>query len=293
MMEIKKILFVTKFEELCFDALQSLLSLRKAGLEHVVFLNVIEREKVAMRRGAGYLKGEEIRLREMANIRFIDWAENLFELGMEVGAYIVVGSLVPEVIKAARKEETDLIVVGRSHKGILEQLYEGSEVTELLRRTAIPVVVFKHLTESRLVPEKLFDRLLLATDGSPASLRAVEYLKDLKGVAKKIDVVHVVDETELKGDSNLDVQKTRKEKRKKLDEICEVFEAGGIPTKSHIRVGDPDQEIEKAAREYQSTLIVLGSSGKAAWVERWIGSTPKNIAEGSIFPTMLIPPEQA
>jgi len=293
MMEIKKILFVTKFEELCFDALQSLLSLRKAGLEHVVFLNVIEREKVAMRRGAGYLKGEEIRLREMANIRFIDWAENLFELGMEVGAYIVVGSLVPEVIKAARKEETDLIVVGRSHKGILEQLYEGSEVTELLRRTAIPVVVFKHLTESRLVPEKLFDRLLLATDGSPASLRAVEYLKDLKGVAKKIDVVHVVDETELKGDSNLDVQKTRKEKRKKLDEICEVFEAGGIPAKSHIRVGDPDQEIEKAAREYQSTLIVLGSSGKAAWVERWIGSTPKNIAEGSIFPTMLIPPEQA
>lgn len=292
MKEIKRILFVTKFQELCFDALQSLLSLRKAGLEHVVFLNVIEREKVAMRRGAGYLKGEEIRLREMANIRFIDWAENLFEQGMEVGAYIVVGSLVPEVIKAARKEETDLIVVGRSHKGILEQLYEGSEVTELLRRTAIPIVVFKHLTESRLVPKKLFDRPLLATDGSPASLRAVEYLKGLKGVTQKIDVVHVVDETELKGDSTLDVQKTRKEKRKKLDEICEVFEDEGIPAKSHIRVGSPDQEIEKAAREYQSTLIVLGSSGKAAWVERWIGSTPKNIAEDSIFPTMLIPPEQ-
>jgi nucleotide-binding universal stress UspA family protein len=245
-----------------------------------------------MRRGAGYLKHEEIRLREMANIRFIDWAENLFEQGLEVGAYIVVGDLVPQVIKAAHKEETDLIVVGRSHKGILEQLYEGSEVTELLRRTAIPVVVFKHLTESRLVPEKLFDRLLLATDGSPASLRAVEYLKDLKDVAKKIDVIHVVDGTELKGDSSLDVQKTRKEKRKKLDEICKVFEAEGISAKSHIRVGNPDREIEKAAREYQSTLIVLGSSGKAAWVERWIGSTPKNIAEDSIFPTMLIPPEQ-
>jgi len=291
-MEIKRILFVTKFEELCFDALNSLLSLRAAALEHVVFLNVIEREKVAMRRGAGYLKGEEIRLREMANIRFIDWAENLFELGMEVGAYIVVGSLVPQVIKAAQKEAADLIVVGRSHKGILEQLYEGSEVTELLRRTAIPVVVFKHLSESRLVPERLFDRPLLATDWSPASLRAVDYLKGLKGVARKINVVHVVDETELKGDSTLDVQKTRKEKRKKLDEICNLFEAEGIPAKSHIRVGDPDLEIEKAAREYQSTMIVLGSSGKAAWVERWIGSTPKNIAEDSIFPTMLIPPEQ-
>ncbi len=293
MIEIKKILFVTKFEELCFGALQSLLSLRKSGLEHVVFLNVIEREKVAMRRGAGYLKDEEIRLREMANIRFIDWAENLFEQGMEVGAYIVVGDLVPQVIKAAQKEEADLIVVGRSHKGVLEQLYSGSEVTELLRRTAIPVVVFKHLSDNRLIPEKLFARPLLATDWSPASLKAVEYLKGLKDVAREINVVHVVSETELKGDTTLDVQETRKQKRQKLDEICTVFEAEGIPARSHVRVGDPDEEIEKAAREYQSTLIVLGSSGKAAWVERWIGSTPKNIAEDSIFPTMLIPPEQA
>ena len=153
-MKAKKLLFVTRFEELWFDALQELMVLRKTGFNHFVFLHVIDRDKVAMHRGVGYLKEEEVKLREIANVRFIDWAENLFELGMEVGAYIVVGSMVPEVIKAARKEETDLIVVGRSHKGILEQLYEGSEVTELLRRTAIPVVVFKHLTESRLVPAR-------------------------------------------------------------------------------------------------------------------------------------------
>jgi len=55
-MEIQKLLFVTKFEKLGFDALVSLLDLRKALLEHVVFLTVIERDKVAMRRSAGYLK---------------------------------------------------------------------------------------------------------------------------------------------------------------------------------------------------------------------------------------------
>ena len=82
-MEIKKLLFVTKFEELGFDALRSLLSLRKSALEHVVFVNVIERERIALKRGKGYRKDEEIRLREAANIRFIDWAENLFERGME------------------------------------------------------------------------------------------------------------------------------------------------------------------------------------------------------------------
>ena len=44
-MEIKKLLFATKFDELRFDALQSLLDLRKAALDHVVLSDVIERER--------------------------------------------------------------------------------------------------------------------------------------------------------------------------------------------------------------------------------------------------------
>lgn len=291
-MKIEKLLFVTKFEELSFDALQALSNLRNASLNHVIFLNVIERDKVAMRRGTGYRKDEEIRLREKANIRFIDWAENLFEEGMEVGVYITVGSLVPEVIKAVQKEEADLIVIGRPHKGVLEQLYSGSDVTELLRRAAVPVLVYKHISESAIVLEKPFERLLLATDWSPASQRAVDYLKELKNVAQIIHVIHVVDEKELTGSNSLEVQKTRKQTRKKLDEICEIFEAQGINAEAHVYVGDPDQEIEKAVRECQATMVVMGSSGKVRWVERWIGSTPKKIAEDTVYPTLLIPPEK-
>lgn len=288
-MKIKKLLFVTKFEELGFDALQSLLSLRETGLEHVVFVNIIERERVAMRRGTGYSKEAEIRLRETANIRFIDWAENLFEQGMEVGAYIVVGNLVGEVIKAAQKEEADLIVVGRSQKGVIEQLYAGSDITELLHRTSKPVLVYKYLSESSFALEKPFESPLLATDWSPASLRAIDFLKELKGIIQKIHVVHVADQKQLSG-SAMAIQKTRKKIRAKLDEICQTFEAEGISASPHVYVGDPEQEIEKAARECQATLIVMGSSGKANWVERWLGSTPRNIAEKSDYPTLLIPP---
>ncbi|MEE8552247.1 MAG: universal stress protein [Desulfobacterales bacterium] len=291
-MEIKKLLFVTKFEVLCFNALQSVLSLREAALDHVVFLNVIERDKVAMQRGTGYRKDEEIKLRETANIRFIDWAENLFELGMEVGAYIAVGSLVSQVIKAAEKENSDLIVIGRSHKGVLEQLYSGSDITELIRRTDTPVLVFKHMSEDVKTLEKPFERPLLATDWSPASLKAVEYLKSLQSVIKEINVIHVAGEKELRSSSAMGVQKTRKETRKKLDEICDIFEAEGINARPHVYIGDPIEEIETAAREYQATLIVAGSSGKAAWLEKWIGSIPRTLAEKSIFPTLLIPPDR-
>lgn len=289
-MEIKKILFVTKFEEMCFDALQSILTLRSAALEHVVFLNVIERDQVTGYRVSGFRKKEEIRLRETANIRFIDWAEDLFEMGMEVGVYIVVGSLVPQVIRAAEREKADLIVIGRSHKTVFEQLYSGSDVTEILRRASIPVLVFKHVTDKINRVDKLFTRPLLATDWSSASIKAVAYLKKLKPLIEQVNVVNVVEEKELVSSSSIEVQKTRKNKRQKLEETCEELEAEGISAKHHFYIGNTEREIEKAAKECQASLIVMGSSSKPALMERWLGSTPLSVAEKTAFTTLIIPP---
>lgn len=287
-MEIKKILFVTKFEKLCYNALTSLLVLRKASLEHLVFLNVIEKDEIAMKRGAGYLKEEEVKLKEMANIRFIDWAENLFEMGMEVGAYIKVSSLVPEILKTVKRESPDLIVIGRSGKGKLEQLYAGSDVSELTRQTEVPILVFKHLTEDNIVPEKLFDRPLFAVNWSETNKTAIEYIKGLKNVIGEIHVIHVIKESALKGKDTHEVQKIRKSERKKLESLCEDLEKAGINAKAHIYAGNPHKEIEKAAKEYQASMIMLGSSDKAAVLERWVGSISKNIADNSIFPCLLI-----
>lgn len=289
-MEIKKLLFVTKFHDLCFDALQSLLTLRDANLNHIVFINVIEREKVAMHRGLGYQKIEEVRLRETANIRFIDWAETLFEQGLEVGVYIVVGNLVTQVFEAARKEDTDLIVIGRSRKRFLDQLYSGSDVIELIRRAAIPVLVYKPMPDKVEVCDKPFERPLLAVDWSPASMRAEEYLRPLTRLVQQAHIIHVAQDKDLKGKTSMEVQKLRKETRAKLEEICNRLAGVGIDARAHVYIGDPIEEIEKAARECQATMIVLGSSGKTEWIERWIGSIPSYIAEKSDYPTLIIPP---
>ena len=292
-MDIQKLLFVTKFQDLCFDALQSLLTLRRAALNHVVFVNVIERQKVAMYRGLGYQKSEEIRLREKANIRFIDWAETLFEQGLEVGVYIVVGNLVSEVFRAERKEEADLIVIGRSRKRFIDQLYSGSDVIELIRRAAIPVLVYKPLPDKIDVLDKPFERPLLAIDWSPASLRAEQYLLPLSQIVQKVHVIHVVQEKDLHGQSSMDVQQLRKDTRKKLEKVCDRLAGAGIDARAHVYIGDPIQQIEKAARECQSSMIVLGSSSKKEWVERWIGSIPQYIADKSDYAALIVPPPKA
>jgi nucleotide-binding universal stress UspA family protein len=288
-MEIKKLLFVTKFNDLSFNALQSLLSLRKAGLTHVVFVNVIEREKVAMHRGLGYQKAEEIRLRETANIRFIDWAEHLFEQGMEVGVYIVVGNLVSQIVEATRKEQADLVVIGYSRKRLLDQLYSGSDITELIRRTSVPVLVYKPPADKIDLLDKPFERPLLATDWSAAGKQAEKLLMPLKGVVNNIDIIHVADEKDLKG-SAMQIQKLRKQTRAKLDTIADRFEDNGIEARAHVYIGDPLEEIERAAADCQSSMIVLGSSSRPAWKERWLGSLPRAIAEDSDYPTLIVPP---
>jgi len=291
-MDIQKLLFVTKFNDLSFNALQSLLCLRNAALNHVVLANVIEREKVAMHRGLGYQKSEEVRLRETANIRFIDWAENLFEQGMEVGVYIVMGNLIKKVIEAARKEQADLIVIGRSHKGFLDQLYLGSDITEVIRQARIPVLVYKPPADKIDLLDKPFDRPLLATDWSPASVQAEALLLPLKEVVQKINVVHVANEKDLKG-SAMEIQKVRKKYRAKLETIVGRFEKNGIEASAHVYIGDPFEEIERAAADCQSSMIVMGSSGKSAWTERWLGSTPQAIAEKSAYPALVVPPPNA
>jgi len=288
-MKIKKLLFATRLEKLWFDALQSLMDLRKADLNHVVFLNVIEREKVAMRRGTGYQKGEEVKLREMTNVRFIDWAETLFEQGMEVGAYIVVGNLVQQIIKAVKKEEVDLIVMGHHKKTKIEILYSGSNISELLRRTSAPVLVYKYILDTGDKIRAPFEDPILATDWSPASQRAVEYLSGLKNVIKTIRVIHVARAKQLNGLSAMEVQKFRKENSKKLEEVCEIFESKGINAEPHFYIGDTADEIEKAARELRASMIVMGATGKGALKERWLGSVPMELAEESAFPTLLVP----
>ena len=289
-MDIQKVLFVTKFEELWFDALESLMDLRKVSLNHVVFLNVIQREKVALHRGKGYEKKEEVRLREMANIRFINWAENLFEQGIEVGAYIVVGSLVQKVIMAIENENIDLVVIGNQRKGKIEQLYALSDIMEIIRRSGTPVLVYKYKSGPEAGAEKPFEKPLLATSFSETSNVAVNYLKNLGKVIKKINVINVADPKLLKESSAMAVQKTRKESRRKLEEICDMLISEGIDATPSVYIGNPVREIENAAKEFNASMIIAGTSAKESWRERFVGSTPRKLAENSVFPTLLIPP---
>lgn len=287
-MSVKKLLFVTDFEELWFDALQSLMELRKTGLNHVVFLHVIEREKVAMRRGVGYMKGEATKLKEMANIRFIDWAESLFESGMEVGSYILVGDLVPKILNAAEEENADLIVTGTYKKAKFGGLVVDKETIHLARRTTVPLLIHKYHVGNK-TNDTPFERPLIATDWSGPAEHTLELLIGLKSIIKELVVIHVVPEKEVKGKDQKEIHKIQRENRKRLEDICDHLETEGLKSQYHLYIGDPEQEIAKAISEYQATMLAMGTTGKGAWKERWLGSVSHTLAEQAEIPVLLVP----
>ena len=288
-MKIKKMLFVSEFEELWFDALQSLMGLRKSGLDHVVFLHVIQREKVAMRRGAGFLKQEEVKLREIADIRFIDWAETLFEEGMEVGAHIAIGNVVPKIVSVSEIEGVDLIVTARRKRGKLEEIYAGPEISELLRRTSKPVLIFNYLTQSGKVGENPFERLLLALDWSVSSERVLDLVLALSGATKRVEIVHVLSEKEVGKLSKMEAHKLERENKKRLDDICDVFIKERLDARPHLYIGKTEEQIKKASTEHKSSMIVLGTRRKSIWKEKWVGSVAHSLADNSELPVLIIP----
>jgi nucleotide-binding universal stress UspA family protein len=288
-MKITKMLFVSEFEELWLDALQSLMGLRKAGLNHVVFLHVIHRDKVAMRRGSGYLKQEERKLREIADIRFIDWAETLFEEGMEVGAHIAIGNAVPKVLSVAEDEGVDLIVTARRKRSKLEELYSGSETSELLRRTVRPVLIYNYISQSGRVGENPFERLLLGLDWSESSEKVLDFVLALKGTVKRVDMMHVLSEKAIGKLSKLEAQKVEREHKRRLDEVCDVLTKDRIDARPHLYIGDTEEQIEKGAFEHRVTMVVVGMKSKSIWKERWSGSVSHTLAERSDLPILVIP----
>lgn len=291
-MKVNKILFVSEFEELWLDALQSLMSLRKAGMNDVVFLHVISRDKVAMRRGAGYLKQEERKLKEIADIRFIDWAETLYEEGMEVVAHIVIGNIVPKILSVTEIEGVDLIITARRKRAKLEELYAGSETSDLLRRTDKPVLLYNYLSQSGKVGDNPFERLLLGLDWTESSEKVLDYVLALKGAVKRVDIVHVINEKDVaKLSSKMEAQKLERKNKKRLDEVCDVLIKEKFDARPHLYIGNIEEQIEKGASEHRATMIVLGSRRKSIWKEKWSGSVSYSLADKSELPILIIPAE--
>jgi nucleotide-binding universal stress UspA family protein len=295
-MEFKKILFPTKFRELAFNSLESILELKKAGLKEVVLTYIIPRDEVAFVPYGGYMKDEEERLREQARIRFENWQEAISAEGIESKIRIEVGNPVPKLLRIAEEEKVDLIIAGRKKRTVLGKVYVGSHTLELIRRSTVPVLVSKYMVrfewEGDLITrvnDRLFTVPLLATDWSEPSEKALGLVSSFKELADKVMVTHIIGVKISKGLDKSELNRIEKESKERLEEYCDRLKKDGINAESHLFSGRSAHEIIRVAREHKASMIVMGTTGKDRFKEFWLGSVSHRVTESSELPVLLVP----
>ena len=295
-MPFETLLFHTRFRELAFNSLKGLLGLKAAGLKKVVLAHVIPRENVAFVPYGGTLKEDEKRLREEARLTFDDWIQTIGDPQLEFHQRIEVGTTNAAILEMAKAEKADLIVVGRKKRSVLEKVYVGTHVLDILRRSEVPVLMSKYMVQYEWQGEllvrtndQIWKRPLLASDWSEPSRRALNATLALKGMAEKILVTHVLGSRRIKNLELPAVKRLEDESLKRLQSYCREIDDAGMLSEYHLAVGRTVEEIIKLSREHGATMIVVGRTGKDWFHEYWLGGVSHQIAELSELPVLLIP----
>jgi nucleotide-binding universal stress UspA family protein len=146
------------------------------------------------------------------------------------------------------------------------------------------------------------DWILVGADfsrpGRTALIRARELARQ-RGAS--LLVQHVIDGhglDELARLSNLTEQDLRSrlahERRERLEELLQEIDdgEGGVTTEMVISWGTPFEEILRKATDFAVDLIVLGTAGRSADLERALfGSTAEKVLRATPCPVLCVPTE--
>ena len=295
-MIFKKILFHTHFRELALNSLKTIMELKKVGLESIILTHIIPRDEVSFVPYGGYLKETEIQMKTEARIRFEDWQKIIAEHGIKSRIRIEVGAPNAEILSIAEEEGVDLIVIGRKKRTLMEKVYVGAHIMDILRRSTVPVLMSKYMVQFEWENEQLtrtndhiFDRPMLATDWSRPSENAMQGMSALKELAETILVVHVIDAKLSKGMDSDRLNSIEKESKSRLQNYCRTIEQFGMSAEHHLSAGKTVQELVRLSRDHKASMIVMGKTGKDWFQEYWLGGVSHQIAELSELPVLLIP----
>lgn len=196
----------------------------------------------------------------------------------------------PAVVIADKTESYDLTVVGARGAGFRSEAGLGPVASRVMEHAAGPVLIGRALQSDEGL------RILIAVDGSAASLRAVETLGALCDLSSADVCLMYVAETPWLNLAREGDWSTASEEEKETSETG-VFEKEFVRegetliedarkllrqerplVTSRIEEGNPANEILVEAERGQYDLVVLGATGNRDMKHRMLGSVSSRIA---------------
>lgn len=141
----------------------------------------------------------------------------------------------------------------------------------------------------------MYDRILLATDGSDAAERATAEAIDLAlATGAELAVLAVADSTvystvTIEGQVD-DV--LEREGESIAGAVVERATDRGVAAEAVVRQGRPWEEILDAAGDLDADLIVVGTTGESGLSRALLGSTTDRVLRGASVPVHVVPPAE-
>ena len=190
------------------------------------------------------------------------------------------GPVAPTLLKRAPKRD-GLLIVGSQGLDALDRFMLGSVSTNLIQHAPCSVLVVK----GEAVPLR---RIILATDGSDASAKALKFVltkfqpdrssgRDER-VPIHVNVLHVLPLVMYPG--------LKEAGKKLLEQSVQRLITAGFTAEPLCYLGNPAEEIMKAASREQADLIVMGAKGLGAIARFLLGSVSTRVvqhANGSVL----------
>ncbi|HWN08306.1 MAG TPA: universal stress protein [Pyrinomonadaceae bacterium] len=230
-------------------------------------------------------------------------ADPLFD-GLEVEPVIVAGEPAPEIAKAVRDYDIDLVtVVTHGRKGLSRALW-GSTAEEIIAEAVCPVLTIRP-PQHDFVEHKggrseiRLNRVLLSTNFRPSSVAATQVATQLANqtgaelhavyvIADYLDQISVMfPETGLSALSRL---RTYVQER-----MGQLSRDDGARAISHIAEGRPYAEIVRIAAEKEADLVVIGTNVHASLFGGTpvLGSEIERVVRNAPCPVLCVPSAKA
>ena len=190
------------------------------------------------------------------------------------------------IVDLAVADNCELIIMGRRGLSDLERVFVGSVTQRVIGHSHGDVVV---------VPDGAplaWEKILVATDGSPCSLAAVERaVRFAAAYGGTIEVVSVIDvPAELYGDAPDLATELERLATGYADDAVQAAKAKGITATAHVVEGVAYDIIPDLARSLGAQVIVVGSHGRTGMRRLLMGSVAEKIIGYASCPVLVARP---
>jgi nucleotide-binding universal stress UspA family protein len=220
-----------------------------------------------------YIQEEIERMETRSAIIITDTKKQLAALKLKGTIRKEQGAIAPVILKRTPKRD-GLLVVGSKGLDALDRFMLGSVSTNLIHHATCPVLVVK----DEAAPVR---RITLATDGSDASVKALEFVRTkfqpdystAKGgrVPIHVSVIHVM--------PFIKYPELKEAGRRLVEQSVRTLIEAGFTAEPVCQLGKPAEEIMKIASKHHADLIVMGAKGLGAIARFLLGSVSTRVVQ--------------